>query len=160
MATVTGALRDSMDDTTREDAAKAALADIRFLLQKSPGASESSGLDETYLDGPKIVELLERNFKRLDPNNDGISRQELMTALSCPANFSADEYEMLRLVTKYFDTIINMADDQEGEELRISLLDMTVLKQFLVHGQMTLKELKRWSMSVEQEVGPPPLSDS
>lgn len=147
-----------MSNTDREEAAKAALTDIKWLLHGDEGKGSSD--DETYLDGPVIVELLEKNFAKLDPNNDGISRDELMDALSHPANFSVDEYEMLRLVAKYFDTIISMADDQEGEELRITQLDLAVLKQFLVNGQMTLKDLKRWSYSVEEEVGLPPLADS
>jgi hypothetical protein len=140
----------------REEAAKAALTDINKLLH--PGDDKVSSKNESYLDGPVIVELLEKNFARLDPNNDGISRLELMDAISRPADFSVDEYEMLRLVAKYFDTIITMADDQEGEELRITQLDLAVLKQFLVNGQMTLQELKRWNSSVEEEVGMPPLA--
>lgn len=147
-----------MSNVDREDAAKAALTDIKWLLHGDE--AKNSDANDSYLDGPVIVQLLEKNFARLDPNNDGISREELMDALSHPANFTIDEYEMLRLVAKYFDTIISMADDQEGEELRITHLDLTVLKQFLVNGQMTLKDLKRWSYSVEEEVGLPPLSDS
>ncbi len=147
-----------MNNVNREDAAKAALTDIKWLLHGND--AENADSDESYLDGPAIVGLLEKNFARLDPNSDGISRDELMDALAHPANFSVDEYEMLRLVAKYFDTIISMADDQEGEELRITHLDLAVLKQFLVNGQMTLKDLERWSYSVEEEVGLPPLSDS
>lgn len=147
-----------MTNVNREDAAKAALTDIKWLLHGDE--TQKSDANDSYLDGPAIVELLEKNFARLDPNSDGISRDELMDALSRPADFTVDEYEMLRLVAKYFETIISMADDQEGEELRITQLDLAVLKQFLVNGQMTLKDLKRWSYSVEEEVGLPPLSDS
>ncbi|MDZ4835758.1 MAG: hypothetical protein SGJ27_18430 [Candidatus Melainabacteria bacterium] len=146
-----------MSKIDREEAAKAALTDIKWLLHAEEGDESPEG--ESYLDGPVVVELLEKNFARLDPNSDGISRDELMDGISRPSEFSIDEYEMLRVVAKYFDTIITMADDQEGEELRITRLDLEVLKQFLVNGQMTLKDLKRWSSSVEQEVGLPPLSD-
>ncbi len=147
-----------MNKADREEAAKAALTDINKLLH--PDDNKLSSVNESYLDGPVIIELLEKNFARLDPNNDGISRTELMDAISRPADFTVDEYEMLRIVAKYFDTIITMADDQIGEELHITQLDLAVLKQFLVSGQMTLQELKRWNSSVEEEVGMPPLSGS
>ena len=117
--------------------------------------------EETYLDGPTIVKLLEENFDRLDPNNDGIEREELMTALMNPQAFTTDEYEMLRLITKYFDTIINMSDDEEGEETKISRADLLVLEQFLVHSKMTLKELHSWCSIANKpadDIGPPPLS--
>lgn len=148
------------NEDNREKAAKAALNDIRWLLQ---GEEETGELDdeETYLDGPTIVRLLEENFERLDPNNNGIEREELMTALMNPQAFTTDEYEMLRLITKYFDTIINMSDDEEGEETKISRADLLVLEQFLVHSKMTLKELHSWCSIVNKpadDIGPPPLS--
>jgi len=128
------------NEDSREKAAKAALNDIRWLLQGEEEALDDDD-KETYLDGPTIVRLLEENFERLDPNNNGIEREELMTALMNPQAFTTDEYEMLRLITKYFDTIINMSDDEEGEETKISRADLLVLEQFLVHSKMTLKEL-------------------
>ncbi|HMP51117.1 MAG TPA: hypothetical protein PKD05_06130 [Candidatus Melainabacteria bacterium] len=148
------------NEDNREKAAKAALNDIRWLLQ---GEEETGQLDddETYLDGPTIVRLLEENFERLDPNNNGIEREELMTALMNPQAFTTDEYEMLRLITKYFDTIINMSDDEEGEETKISRADLLVLEQFLVHSKMTLKELHSWCSIANKpadDIGPPPLS--
>lgn len=148
------------NEDNREKAAKAALNDIRWLLQ---GEEETGELDddETYLDGPTIVRLLEENFERLDPNNNGIEREELMTALMNPQAFTTDEYEMLRLITKYFDTIINMSDDEEGEETKISRADLLVLEQFLVHSKMTLKELHSWCSIANKpadDIGPPPLS--
>lgn len=84
-----------------------------------------------------------------------------MTALMNPQAFTTDEYEMLRLITKYFDTIINMSDDEEGEETKISRADLLVLEQFLVHSKMTLKELHSWCSIANQpadDIGPPPLS--
>lgn len=153
----------------REDAAQQAMADIRWLIQgteqgnlATPSADDD---DETYLDGPTIIALLEKNFARLDPNNDGISREEIMVALMNPQAFSPEEYEVLRLVTKYFDTIINLSEDEDGGETKISRYDMLVLEQFLVHSHMTLKELHDWcvmskspSGAGEDTIGPPPLS--
>ncbi|HMO23396.1 MAG TPA: hypothetical protein PKC98_20735, partial [Candidatus Melainabacteria bacterium] len=78
-----------------------------------------------------------------------------------PQAFTTDEYEMLRLITKYFDTIINMSDDEEGEETKISRADLLVLEQFLVHSKMTLKELHSWCSIANKpadDIGPPPLS--
>lgn len=152
-----------MAEDNREKAAKAALNDIRWLLHGQEDTVAADDEEETYLDGPTIVKLLEENFERLDPNNDGIEREELMTALMNPQAFTTDEYEMLRLITKYFDTIINMSDDEDGEETKISRADLLVLEQFLVHSKMTLKELHSWCSVANQpsagdEVGPPPLS--
>ena len=151
------------NEDNRERAAKAALNDIRWLLHGQEEATPDENEEETYLDGPTICRLLEENFDRLDPNNDGIEREELMIALMNPQAFTTDEYEMLRLITKYFDTIINMSDDEEGEETKISRADLLVLEQFLVHSRMTLKELHSWCSVANQpgpgdEVGPPPLS--
>ena len=148
------------NEDSREKAAKAALNDIRWLLQGEEEALDDDD-EETYLVGPTIVRLLEENFERLDPNNNGIEREELMTALMNPQAFTTDEYEMLRLITKYFDTIINMSDDEEGEETKISRADLLVLEQFLVHSKMTLKELHSWCSIANQpadDIGPPPLS--
>ncbi|MDZ4833610.1 MAG: EF-hand domain-containing protein [Candidatus Melainabacteria bacterium] len=153
----------------REDAAQQALADIRWLIQGTEqtnlAAEPTMDDSETYLDGPTIIALLEKNFAKLDPNNDGISREEIMVALMNPQAFSPEEYEVLRLVTKYFDTIINLSEDEDGGETKISRYDMLVLEQFLVHSNMTLKELHDWcAMSKapggagEDTIGPPPLS--
>lgn len=154
----------------REDAAQQAMADIRWLIQGTEQGTLASAAptdddDETHLDGKTIVTLLEKNFARLDPNNDGISREEIMVALMNPQAFSPEEYEVLRLVTKYFDTIINLSEDEDGGETKISRYDMLVLEQFLVHSNMTLKQLHEWcAMSKapggggEGTIGPPPLS--
>lgn len=153
----------------REEAIQQALADIRWLIngtqQEQAGAPPTDDdEDETYLDGPTIIALLEKNFARLDPNNDGISREEIMVALMNPQAFSPEEYEVLRLVTKYFDTIINLSEDEgDGGETKISRYDMLVLEQFLVHSNMTLKELHTWCSISKMpggggDVGPPPLS--
>ncbi|MEZ4535575.1 MAG: hypothetical protein R3D26_11340 [Cyanobacteriota/Melainabacteria group bacterium] len=124
------------NEDSREKAAKAALNDIRWLLQGEEEALDDDD-EETYLDGPTIVRLLEENFERLDPNNNGIEREELMTALMNPQAFTTDEYEMLRLITKYFDTIINMSDDEEGEDQDIPG-GSSCARAILVHSKMTL----------------------
>lgn len=156
-----------MTGNRREEAAQQALADIRWLLHGTKQEQLSNpaeiGDDDTQLDGKTIINLLERNFIRLDPNNDGISREEIMVALMNPQAFSPEEYEVLRLVTKYFDTIINLSEDEDGGETKISRADMLVLEQFLVHSNMTLKELHAWctmgmGAGSEGEIGPPPLS--
>gem|GEM_PF-886599 len=149
----------------REAAAQRALDDIRWLIQGTqqgggPASTNPDDDEDTYLDGPTIVALLEKNFDRLDPNNDGISRDELIGALMNLQAFTADEYEMLRLLVKYFDTIINMSADEDGVETKITRNDMMVLEQFLVHSKMTLKELHSWCKvsNPAEDVGPPPLS--
>lgn len=149
--------------TRREKAAQQALNDIRWLIQGNEAEDVDS--EETYLDGPTIIGLLDKNFHRLDPSDEGISREQLMIALMNPQAFTADEYEMLRLLTKYFDTIINLSEDEVGGETKISRDDMQVLEQFLVHSKMTLKELHSWcSLSQNSntadlgDVGPPPMS--
>lgn len=152
----------NMNQVRRHQAAQAALNDIRWLLHGEGDEVERDD-GETYLDGPSIIELLEHNFERLDPNNDGIDREEVMRALMNPQSFTTDEYEMLRLITKYFDTIINMSDDEDGEETRITRADLKVLEQFLVHSKMTLRELHSWCSIAAapgggDEIGPPPLS--
>lgn len=148
-----------MQESMREKAAKSALDDIRW-LQKSSGNSAAAGAeDETYLDGPMIIELLDKNFDRLDPDSNGISRDELMACLVKPEKFSSDEYEMLRLLTRYFDTIINLVDDEVGEQLKITRLDMSALKTQLVDQRMTLKELRDWGARGDDfDVGLPPLA--
>ena len=150
-----------MREAKREAAAQRALDDIRWLLHREDDEDDDG--EETYLDGPTICALLKKNFQRLDPLDDGITREELMKALMTPQKFEPDEYEMLRLITKYFDTIINMSEDEEGEETKITRADSMVLEQFLVHSKMTLRELHRWCTSSVKavppdEIGPPPLS--
>ena len=84
-----------------------------------------------------------------------------MTALMNPQAFTTDEYEMLRLITKYFDTIINMSDDEEGEETKISRAYLLFLEQFVVHRKTPLKGFPSWSPIAKKpadDIGPPPLS--
>ncbi|MEZ4486988.1 MAG: hypothetical protein R3F51_05350, partial [Cyanobacteriota/Melainabacteria group bacterium] len=115
-----------MEAKKRDDGFKRALADVRSLLADAESDDPSILLTPT-LDNEELISLLKANFDRLDPNDDGISRQELLTALSNPQSFSVAEYEMLKLVAKCFDTIINLSDDEPGEEMRLSRMDMEVL---------------------------------
>jgi hypothetical protein len=156
-----------MSSNKREEAAQQALADIRWLLTGTKDEELAAPLaeeDDTQLDGQTIMQLLDRNFQRLDPNGDGITREEIMVALMNPQAFSREEYEVLRLVVKYFDTIINLSEDEEDGETKISRTDMLVLEQFLVHSNMTLKQLHAWCCMTKGvggtpgEIGPPPLS--
>lgn len=156
-----------MSSNKREEAAQQALADIRWLLTGTKDEELAAPLaeeDDTQLDGQTIMQLLDKNFQRLDPNGDGITREEIMVALMNPQAFSREEYEVLRLVVKYFDTIINLSEDEEGGETKISRTDMLVLEQFLVHSNMTLKQLHAWCCMTKGvggtpgEIGPPPLS--
>ena len=147
----------------REHAAKKALGDIRWLLN-SQDKAEEFGDGDSYLDGPTVCALLRKNFGKLDPDNDGITRKELITALGNHESYSEDEYEMLRLITKYFDTVINLSEDEDGpEETKISVNDLDVLEQFLLHGKFSMKELHKWcnignKNGGVESVGPPPMT--
>ncbi|MEZ4544301.1 MAG: hypothetical protein R3C24_10405 [Cyanobacteriota/Melainabacteria group bacterium] len=132
-----------MEAKKRDDGFKRALADVRSLLADAESDDPSILLTPT-LDNEELISLLKANFDRLDPNDDGISRQELLTALSNPQSFSVAEYEMLKLVAKCFDTIINLSDDEPGEEMRLSRMDMEVLSQFLLYSKLTIQELHMW----------------
>ncbi len=148
-----------------EDAAEQALSDIAWLVggTMQDRARQNYRDREDELDGEKLVELLDRNFSRLDPDRNGISRVELTAALMSPRLFDQDEYAMLKLLAKFFDTIINLSDDEEGDETVITQLDKQVLQQFLVHSKIKLSELHRWiaisdGTATEKDIGPPPLS--
>lgn len=154
------------DDKTKNDAADHAVRDLVWLVG---GTTEDAQADEHFeevedeLSGEKFAVLLDRNFARLDPNGNGISRAEIAAALMTPNVFTIDEYAMLKLVAKYFDMIINMSDDEDGDETVISRTDAQVLAQFLVHSNLKLSELRRWiaiadGSATEQDIGPPPMS--
>jgi hypothetical protein len=140
-----------------EAAAEAALRDLAWMMESAQTESKN---DE--LEGAKLIALLRRNFKKLDSDSDGISKAELLAALAAPTGFSEDEYAMLSLLCRYFDMVINLSDDEPGEETRITRSDMRVLEQFLVHGRFTLAGLHKWlnvsnKEITEQDVGPPPM---
>ncbi|MBY0358050.1 MAG: hypothetical protein K2W82_08625 [Candidatus Obscuribacterales bacterium] len=144
----------------RQTTAQRALSGISFLLSHPDQGPDDE--TESAMDGAKLIELLNKNFKRLAKSNDGITRGELTIALTNPHDFTQDEYVMLQLMAKYFDTIVNLSDDEEGEETKITELDAQVLAQFIVDGKLSLKSLRYWcSMTGGPENNiptPPPLT--
>lgn len=113
----------------------------------------------TGMNGPQLARLIEANFARLDENGDGLTKKELATAMSTPHKFNADEWTMLRLITKYFDSIAAICDDQtEGEKVRITHMDKEVLIQFLKFSNMSLQDIHDWLSHNERSVAPPPKS--
>ena len=113
------------------------------------------------MDGPMLAFLIEKNFNRIDLNGDGISRKELATAMATPQKFTNDEWAMLRLITRYFDSIAALCDDQtEGEKVRITKMDKDVLIQFLQFSNMTMQNIHDWLSLNERSVAPPPSSGS
>jgi hypothetical protein len=96
------------------------------------------------LTGKRVAELLAHNFATLDPDGNGITREELVDALAHPDRFSAEAYRMVEMLMQYFNTIANLAEDQEGKETVITPVDMEVMNQFLLHSEMTLEQLDSW----------------
>jgi hypothetical protein len=147
----------------KELAARKALDDILFLLQES-GYGPGAGGEDMALSKEQFQALLHQNFAKLDPDNDGVSRQELLCALADVDQFSRDEYVMLELMAKYFAMIANLADDEPGEETRVTRTDVEVLAQFLNNSSMTLEDLYMWCTLPEgpprgDQISPPPLTD-
>lgn len=159
-------MQQQIDEKIKSDAAEHAVRDLVWLVggtTEDAKANEHFESVEEELSGEKLAELLDKNFKRLDPNGNGISQVEIAAALMTPKVFSIDEYAMLKLVARYFDTIINLSDDEEGAETVLTRTDAQVLTQFLVHSKLKLSELRRWiaiadGTATEQDIGPPPMS--
>ena len=129
----------------KERAVHTAFEDVLGGLRVSEhDVSKASSVGEDTMDGAHLASLLELNFAKLDPNKNGITKEELAKALLTPWEFSVDEYTMLKLLGKYFDTIIHMSDDEQGPETRITEMDKDVLIQFLRYGGLTLKQLQVW----------------
>ncbi len=155
------------ENKDKEKAASNMLKDMVWLLG---GTMEDRALEnyrnpEEELPGQQLIELLHRSFATLDPDNNGISRAEMAAALTQPNLFTADQYAMLKLVAKYFDTIINLADDEALEETVITRTDAQVLAQFLQNSDFKLSELHRWiaisnGTATEKDIGPPPMTGS
>lgn len=150
-----------------EEAAKQAVRDLVWLIG---GTTEETRPYEQYeqieneLDPAQLSNLLDRNFNKLDADNNGISRAEIAAALMNPSEFSVDEYAMLKLVAKYFDTIIKLSDDEAGAETVITRADAETLAKSLVQSKMKLSELHRSIVladgtATEQDIGPPPMSN-
>ena len=134
---------------------------LGFLRTPDPAAQASSQVEE--LDGKLLIELLDKNFDRLDPSNTGISRKTISRAIALPSEFTKDEYVMLQLLGKYFQTIADLSDDEPGDDTVISRADKEVLSQFLLYSKVTLAELHHWQCAEkkaqeDQIPGPPPLS--
>lgn len=135
----------SKQNQNMEDAARETIQDVLKLIHGDFKLHQLQISEaEPTLSGTELADLLERNFARLDMNGDGISKDELDDALDKKAEFSVGEYAMLQLLSKYFHTIVNMCDDEDGPETRISKTDSDVLCQFLRHSQLTLADLSKW----------------
>lgn len=130
----------------RHTAAHAAFSDVlgQLRLQSEEPAQALIQGEIDPLDGATVATLLEKNFAKLDPNGNGITKEELAQALLTPSRFTADEYVMLKLVGRYFDTIANMCEDEVGSQTVITGMDKDVLNQFLLNSKLSLSDLHRW----------------
>ena len=134
------------ENDTRKEAAKSTFDDIlKKSHQDHSSASDKAAAKEDNQDnirGANLAGLLDQNFARLDPNNDGITRDELSCALSSPSGLSQEEFTLVRLLQKYFDTIANMVDEEPGCDSRITVKDKEVLNQFLIYSDLDLHTLR------------------
>ena len=73
----------------RREAAQHAFQDVLGQLRTSDTSAEPSG--QETLDGTTVAKLLVKNFTRLDPNGNGITREELAQALLTQGSYSKDE---------------------------------------------------------------------
>lgn len=148
----------------KKAAANDTLEHVLGFLRLPDPAMPAAAASVEELDGKLLIELLDKNFDRLDPTGTGISRKTISRALALPSEFSKDEYVMLQLLGKYFQTIADLSDDEPGDEdTVISRSDKEVLSQFLLYSKVTLAELHHWQCAEkkaqdEQLPGPPPLS--
>lgn len=150
-------------DETRHKAAKLAFDDILVKAQQdksSPLSKASTNIDgpSSTMRGVQLARLLDKNFAKLDPDNDGITRDELAQALLSPWGFSQEDFTLIRLLQKYFDTIANMVDEEPGKDSRITLNDKEVLNQFLIYSDLDLHTLSLWRSAddVEETTGAGP----
>jgi hypothetical protein len=103
-------------------------------------------LDQDKLDSETFARVLIKTYPRLDPGNKGLSKEHLGKLIMRPDAFGHEEYTMLVMLAKYFDTIANLVDDEPGPQKTITPMDREVLCQFLMHGKMSLAELHRWRL--------------
>ncbi|HEY9684599.1 MAG TPA: hypothetical protein V6C86_23665 [Oculatellaceae cyanobacterium] len=136
------------NNDTRQKAAKAAFDEIMDKAKYDKSSPLHKQLNEAEsqrtLRGARLAKLLDKNFEKLDPNNDGITRDELAQALLAPWGFSEEDFTLIRLLQKYFDTIANMVDEEPGSDSRITLNDKEVLNQFLIYSDLDLYTLSLW----------------
>lgn len=140
---------DEETHNKRREAAQHAFQDVLGQLRTTDSDAETQTDQEAPLDGATVAKLLEKNFSRLDPNGNGITREELAQALLSQGSYSKDEYAMLQLIGKYFDTIANMCEDEQGPQSVITSLDKDVLNQFLIYSNLSLSDLHKWRSVVE-----------
>jgi hypothetical protein len=144
------------------------LDDLLWLHKTSAptSAEHVESLTEETLDSEKFARLFIQTYPRLDPKDQGLSKEHLGKLIMRPDAFTHDEYLMLLMVAKYFDTIANLVDDEPGPQTLITPVDREVLCQFLIHGKLSLPELHRWRLlcmapkKEDAEIEGPPLSGS
>ena len=135
------------NNNVRQKAVQHAFDDILNKVQQdksSPLSRQAQIPEEQKLRGAQLAKLLDKNFAKLDPNEDGITRDELAQALLAPWGFSQEDFTLIRLLQKYFDTIANMVDDEPGHDTRITLADKEVLNQFLIYSDLDLYTISLW----------------
>jgi hypothetical protein len=110
---------------------------------------EGTGQPPTVIDGPRLADLLVKNFGKIDHNGDGVSLREIQRAETMPFDFSAEELLMLKVLEKYFETICNLVDDEPGPDTVISAADVEVLAQFLKYSHLTIEQLQEWRKIAE-----------
>lgn len=120
-------------------------------------------LEQESLDSESFARIFIQTYPRLDPKNQGLTKEHLSKLIMRPDVFSHEEYVMLMMLAKYFDTISNLVDDEPGPQTMITPMDREVLCQFLVHGKLSLAELHRWRLlcmapKEDPEIEGPPLS--
>ncbi len=142
--------------------AEKALQNMEWLVNNF--TSDQATPQKSPIDKHEFVQLLQKNFEKLDrDNSDSISRREISAALADIADYTANEYVMLELLTRYFDFISELVDDDDGEEKVISRSDVQVLGQFLLDSNMTLEALYMWCSGPSGPpkadlIKPPPMS--
>jgi hypothetical protein len=136
-----------MTNSGENSRAMAARAARKLKERAGALASDAPAIkQEALIDKHRFIELLNLNFIRLDKNgSNGISRTELIQALSNLGDYTADESITLLLALRYFDFISDLVDDGDsGDEKVISRADVETLAAFLVHSDMTLEALCQW----------------
>lgn len=118
-------------------------------LHKASGPTpveEVQSLEQETLDSETFAKLFIQTYPKLDPRDQGLTKEHLGKLIMRPDIFTNDEYNMLLMLAKYFDTVSNLVDDEEGPQTMITPMDKEVLCQFLVHGKLSLPELHRWRL--------------